>query len=98
MSEWHCRRAAGPVPREMCAGPLHDTCGLRYAPGEFTLTRSGITLPGIGMVPIDNAAFAPRDAAAIIFRDGDGWVAEFEASRGTVSPVAGTREDGERDH
>ena len=34
-----------------------------------------------GTVRIEGAAFAPRGAAVIVCRDGDGWAAEFEEQR-----------------
>jgi hypothetical protein len=79
MPEWHCRlAAASPVPVRRCGGPDHRTCGLRYFPGEYTLTRDGIKLPGIGVVRMEGAAFAPKGAPVTVYRDSAGWVAEFE--------------------
>ncbi|HEY2088256.1 MAG TPA: hypothetical protein VGH54_19845 [Mycobacterium sp.] len=77
MPEWHCRlAAASPVP-ERCQGPRHGKCGLRYLPGEYTVTGNGIMLPGIGTVRMEGAAFAPKDAPVIVYQDDDGWTAEF---------------------
>lgn len=87
MAEWHCRLAgASPVPGR-CGGPGHGRCGLRYLPGEYALARGGIMLPGIGTVRMEGAAFAPKDAAVIVYQDAGGWTAEFESS---ARPIATT--------
>lgn len=78
MAEWHCRLAAASPAPERCDGPRHRACGLRYFPGEYTLAKDGITLPGIGTVRMEGAAFAPRPAPVIVYRDDEGWTAEFE--------------------
>jgi len=79
MSTWHCRLTAPmTVAREACTGPRHSECGLRYAPGEFTVTREGLVLPGIGTVRMKGTAFTPKNAAVIVFQDANGWIAEFD--------------------
>jgi hypothetical protein len=79
MPEWYCRIAGTSPASEKCEGERHRKCGLRYAAGEYALTRSGIVLPEIGTVPMEGTAFMPKDADVIISQDDDGWIAEFEA-------------------
>lgn len=38
-----------------------------------------MVLPGIGVVRVEGADFAPKSAAVIVYRDSEGWTAEFEA-------------------
>jgi hypothetical protein len=87
MAEWHCRLAgASPIPAR-CQGAGHGKCGLRYLPGEYTITRGGIMLPGIGVVGMEGAAFAPKGVPVIVYRGADGWTAEFETTgRPTLAP------------
>ena len=87
MAEWRCRLAgATPVPVR-CEGTGHGECGLRYLPGEYTLIRGGIKLPGIGVVAMEGAAFAPRNAPVVVYRGDEGWTAEFETGgRSTPTP------------
>ena len=59
MSGWHCRLAGTSTFPELCEGPRHATCGVRYALGEYSLTREGLSLPGIGTLRMEGAAFAP---------------------------------------
>jgi hypothetical protein len=86
MPDWYCRTAAAGEP-ELCKGPRHDCCGMRYAPGEYTLSRDAITLPDIGAVPTPGLApaFIPKSAAAIVYRDGAGWTVEFNEEEGAQS-------------
>jgi hypothetical protein len=85
MSHWHCRTAAAGEP-ELCKGPRHDRCGMRYDPGEYTVTWDGITIPGIGTVRMDlPPAFVPKSAAAIVWHDGTGWAVEFDKEEGDRS-------------
>ncbi len=79
MPQWYCRIATTSATPEKCEGIRHRKCGLRYAAGEYALTRSGIVLPEVGTVRMAATAFIPRDADVIVCRDGDGWMAEFEA-------------------
>jgi hypothetical protein len=78
MPEWHCRHAGRRFPPEQCEGPRHSRCGLRYQPGEYTLTGDSLVLPGIGAVRMEGAAFAPKDAPVTVYHDAEGWTAEFE--------------------
>jgi len=79
MPEWHCRLAVAGAPPEKCEGIRHRDCGLRYPAGEFRLDGGRLWLPGIGTIPIEGAAFAPKAPAAVIVTNGaDGWHAEFE--------------------
>jgi hypothetical protein len=81
MSEWHCRLAAASSIPERCEGPGHGECGLRYAPGEYTITARGLSLPGIGTIRVEGIAFAPRGAGVIVYQDGGGWTAEFDVRK-----------------
>lgn len=84
MAEWHCRLAGTSRAPERCEGPRHGRCGLRYLPGEYTPTRDGIVLPGIGTVRMEGAAFAPKGAPIIVYRDAEGWISEFGPSTATT--------------
>jgi hypothetical protein len=74
MPEWRCRVAG----TGRCQGPGHERCGTRYLPGEYALAGDGITLPGIGVVRMEGAAFAPKNAPVTVYRGTEGWTAEFE--------------------
>jgi len=80
MPEWRCRLAAPDLFPGRCEGPDHRTCGLRYLPGEYTMAKGGITLPGIGTVRMPGAAFVPKGVAVTVYQDGRHMVAEFDAS------------------
>src|ERR1019366_3745156 len=42
MPAWHCRLAAPSLKdAELCDGPQHDECGMRYAAGEFSWDGKG---------------------------------------------------------
>lgn len=98
MPEWHCRLVVpGRLP-ERCEGPDHGRCGQRFLPGEYTLTGDSIILPGIGTVRMEGAAFAPKGAPVTVYRDTDGWAAEFTVTgpEGSVTiqePGGETRRD-----
>jgi hypothetical protein len=79
MAEWRCRLPGATSVPGRCRRAGHGKCGMRYLPGEYTLNRGGITLPGIGTVGMEGAAFAPKGVPVIVYRGADGWTAEFEA-------------------
>jgi hypothetical protein len=95
--EWRCRLAVPPIAPRRCEGPRHSTCGLRYQPGEYTLTRRGLALPGIGTVRIiEGAGLPPAGAAAIVYRDGGGWTVRFEMPAAARPPGLPERKKRER--
>jgi hypothetical protein len=49
MPAWHCRLAVSSLKdAELCDGPQHDECGLRYAAGEFSWDSKGdLRLDGV---------------------------------------------------
>jgi len=81
MPEWHCRVAAAGGTPGRCRRQGHRECGLRYEPGEYALSPKGITVPDIGTVRMDGAAFAPKGCPVILYRDGKGWAVEFEVEK-----------------
>jgi hypothetical protein len=86
MPAWHCRLAAPSLKdAELCDGPQHDECGMRYAAGEFSWDGKGdLHLDGVpGVIHVPGLAYLPlrSPSAVIVWQDKGGWNAEFEGDQ-----------------
>jgi hypothetical protein len=85
MPAWHCRLAATALQgAELCDGPQHSECGLRYTAGEFSVGSDGLHLDDVpGPIPVPGLAYLPlrNPSAVIVWQDKGGWNAEFEGDQ-----------------
>lgn len=86
MPAWHCRLATPSLKdAELCDGPRHAECGLRYTAGEFSWDSKGdLRLDGVpGVIHVPGLAYLPprNPSAVIVWQDTEGWNAEFEGGR-----------------